>query len=99
MKRTLALVLGVLIIAVYGYYGEFKRVSNALAHVKGVTILVSGYNADISLEEFAFDLRLADGRTNHLYFSETNPIRKMSGQQLDRALEAEVQKLSSQKAE
>ena len=111
MKRILALVLGVLIIAVsplayyrwdsrknhgytYGYYGEFNRVSNALAHVKGVTILVSGYNADISLEEFAFDLRLADGRTNHLYFSETNPIRKMSGQQLDRALEAEVQKLS-----
>ena len=63
MKRTLALVLGVLIIAVsplayyrwdsrknhgytYGYYGEFNRVTHALAGIGDITVRDSWANAD-----------------------------------------------------
>jgi hypothetical protein len=79
----------------FGYYGEFNTVSNALARINDVTILNSWHNADVSLEEFLFEIRTADGPTNRIFFSETNPIRKMSGKQLEAALIAEIDRFPS----
>lgn len=79
----------------FGYYGEFNTVSNALARIGGVTVLNSGYNADVDLEEFLFEIRTADGRTNRMFFGEQSPIRRMSGKQLETALLQELERVSS----
>jgi len=79
----------------FGYYGEFNTVSNALARISSVAILNSGYNADLDLEEFLFEIRTADGRTNRMFFSVKSPIRKMSGKQLETALIQEIERVSS----
>jgi hypothetical protein len=72
----------------FGYYGEFNTVSNALAQISGIEILGSWYNGDVTLEEFGFEIRTADGRPIKLFVSETDPIRKMSGKELEDALVA-----------
>jgi hypothetical protein len=69
----------------FGYYGEFNTVSNALARLPNVRILKSGYNEDVSLEEFNFEIE-RDGRALEIFFSERNPIRRMSGTNLEKAL-------------
>lgn len=69
-----------------GYWGQFNTVSNALARLPGVTIVKSGCNADVTLEEFGFDIVTADGRQVHVWFSEDDPIRKLSGDALSKAL-------------
>jgi hypothetical protein len=79
----------------FGYWGEYNTVSNALVHLPGVTILSSFYNHDITLEEFGFDIRTSEGREVHLGFSETDPIREMSGEKLSRALSEKIQKQAS----
>jgi hypothetical protein len=61
----------------FGYYGEFNRVSNALASIPGVTITRAWQNRDVSLEEFGFSMSVT-GRPVTLAFSETDPIREMS---------------------
>jgi hypothetical protein len=75
----------------FGYYGEFNTVSNTLARLPGVHIVNSGYNADVSLEEFGFEIE-ARGRPLKLFFSEKNPIRGMSGAELEEALSDFVEK-------
>lgn len=74
-----------------GYYGEFNTVSNALAKVAGITILSSWHNADVTLEEFGFDVKTSEGRTLKIYFGETTPVRKLTGDKLNTALAKEIQ--------
>jgi hypothetical protein len=61
----------------FGYYGEFNRVSNALASVSGVVVTQSWHNLDVTLEEFGFGLTFT-GQPVYLFFGETDPIRGMS---------------------
>ena len=61
----------------FGYYGEYNRVSNALASLPGVTITNAWYNRDVSLEEFGFDVLVATGQTARLFFSETDEVRRL----------------------
>ena len=70
----------------FGYFGEFNTVRNALAAIPGVTVLDSGGNEDIVFEELRFDIRTSNGRQLRLWFGEQDPIRKMSGEKLARAL-------------
>ena len=70
----------------WGYWGQFNTVSNAVAKLPGVTIVQSGCNADVSLEEFGFDIVTADGRRIHMWFSEDDPARKLTGEALSKAL-------------
>jgi hypothetical protein len=79
----------------WGYWGQFNTVSNGLAKIPGVTIVKFGCNADITMEEFGFDILTADGRQAHVWFSETDPIRKLSGEALSKALIEKVRKESS----
>jgi hypothetical protein len=78
-----------------GYWGQFNTVSNALAKLPGVTIVKSGANADVTMEEFGFDITTAEGRQVHVWFSETDPIRKLSGEALPKALTEKIRKESS----
>jgi hypothetical protein len=59
-----------------GYYGEFNRVSNALASIPGVTVTQAWQNLDITLEEFGFGITVT-GQPVRLYFGERDPIRSM----------------------
>jgi hypothetical protein len=70
----------------FGYWAEFNCVSNSLAKLPGITIVNSGCNADVTLEEFGFDIRTSDGRTLKLWIGENEPIRKLRGEQLSKAL-------------
>jgi hypothetical protein len=65
----------------HGYYGEFNRVSNALATIPGVTITQSWHNLDVTLEEFGFGFTFG-GHPVRLYFGESDPIRTMSRKDL-----------------
>ena len=40
----------------WGYWGEFNTISNSLAKLPGVNITAPWYNADVTLEEFGFDV-------------------------------------------
>ena len=60
----------------FGYYGDYNRVSNALASIPGVTITQSWHNLDVTLEEFGFSITFT-GRPVRLAFSETDKIRDM----------------------
>lgn len=77
----------------FGYYGEFNTVSNALAHLPDVHVLKSWHNADITLEEFGFDIN-RKGQPLKIAFDESDPIRKMSGADLEKALSQLVEKES-----
>jgi hypothetical protein len=74
----------------WGYYGEFNTVSNSLAKIRGVTIRSSWHNADVTLEEFGFDITTPDGRELKIFFGENSPIRKLSGNELEAALAEEI---------
>jgi hypothetical protein len=74
-----------------GYWGEFNTVSNALAMIGGITILSASYNADVTLEEFGFEVKTTEGRTLKLFYSETTPVRELSGDKLNATLAKEIQ--------
>jgi len=61
----------------FGYYGEFNRVSNALASIPGVSVTQAWHNLDLSLEWFSFGI-MVTGQPLCLTFSETDQIRAMS---------------------
>lgn len=61
----------------FGYYGEYNRVSNALALIPGVAITQAWHNLDLTLEEFGFGITVT-GRPVRLFFGETDHIRTMS---------------------
>ncbi len=73
----------------FGYYGEFNRVSNALASIPGVTITQAWHNLDLTLEEFGFGITFA-GRPASLVFGERDPIREMSRAGAVAALNARI---------
>ncbi len=73
----------------YGYYGEFNRVSNALAAVPGVTVTQSWHNLDVTLEEFGFGLTVT-GQPVRLHFGETDPIRNMRRADAVAALQTQI---------
>ena len=79
----------------FGYWGEFNRVSNALASMPSVALISSGHNHDLTLEEFHFEIRNSEGRELDVWFGEDDPIRSMSGQKLSRALAEKIQKQAS----
>src|SRR6266496_1312189 len=60
----------------FGYYGDYNRVSNALASIPGVTITQAWHNLDLTLEEFGFGITIT-GHPVRLFFSETDKIRDM----------------------
>ena len=64
------------------------------AKIPGVTILKAWYNADITLEEFGFDI-LVQGHSVKLAFEEKDPVRKLSRGDLERALLEMIRKESS----
>jgi hypothetical protein len=80
----------------WGYWSQFNTVSNALANLSGVTILKAGANADVTMEEFGFEVLNSDGRQLHVWFSETDPVRKLSGKALTSALQDKLKKLAVQ---
>ena len=69
----------------YGYYGQFNTISNALTKLPGVTILKSWHNADVTLEEFGFEI-LSRGQQVALAFGENDSIRKRVDRDLEKAL-------------
>jgi hypothetical protein len=73
----------------FGYYGEFNRMSNALASIPGVTVTNWWWNRDITLEEFGFSLTVT-GRPVSLAFGETDPVREMSRGAAARELTARI---------
>jgi hypothetical protein len=79
----------------FGYYGEFNTVSNALASSPGVQIVSSGYNADITLEEFVFTVRTSERKEVKVWFNEGDPVRRMTGPELTAALRAKIERESS----
>jgi len=73
----------------FGYYGEYNRVSNALASIPGVVITQHWHNLDVTLEEFGFDLTIA--RTPiRLFFGEKDTIRSMSREAAMAALKQRI---------
>ena len=73
----------------FGYYGEFNRVSNALAAVPGVTITGSWTNNDVTLEEFSFALAISN-RAVELFFGETDAVRNMKKEAAVAALQGRI---------
>ena len=79
----------------WGYWGEFNNVSNALAQIPGVTVSQAWYNADfLTLEEFGFVIN-SGGRSWRIGFEEKDPIRRLSGNQLQLALGLLVNEMRS----
>jgi hypothetical protein len=72
-----------------GYYGEFNRVAHALSSIPEVTVARSWHNADLTLEEFGFDLTVS-GQPLKLHFSETDHIRSMSREAATAALRSRI---------
>ncbi len=81
----------------WGYWGQFNTVSNSLARLPGVSIIKFGCNADVTMEEFGFDILTSEGRSVHVWFGERDPIRKLSGEALSTALLDKIKKESSNK--
>ena len=75
-----------------GYWGAFNRVSNTLARLPGVTVIRSGYNADVTLEEFGFDIGTSDRKNLHVWFSEDDPIRRLADDGLAKALAERIRR-------
>ena len=72
-----------------GYYGEYNRVSNALASIPGVSITNGWYNGDVTLEEIGFGLTINE-KAVYLFFSETDPIREMKHEAAVAALKGRI---------
>lgn len=73
----------------FGYWGEFNRVSNTIASIPGVAVTTFWHNADVTLEEFGFDVSFK-GTTTSLFFGETNAIRSMPPDQMLIALKRKI---------
>ena len=75
----------------FGYYGEFNRVSNALASLPGITITQAWANCDVTLEEFGFTATTDSGEPVRIAVGERDRMRSLSGDALVQALKAEIQ--------
>ncbi|MEM9018430.1 MAG: hypothetical protein AAGC68_15555 [Verrucomicrobiota bacterium] len=74
----------------FGYYGEFNTVANALEALPDVAIVSSGGTKDVIFEEFHFDVAISGGDPVELWFHESDPIRKLSGKALTKALRKKI---------
>lgn len=81
----------------WGYWGQLNTVSNSLAKLPGINITEAHCNADVTLEEFEFRIVIASGDKVHLYFGETDPVRKLSGQALSERLREIIERELSNK--
>ena len=81
----------------WGYWGQFNTISNSLAKLPGVTIVKCGWNADVTMEEFEFDIVTANGRQIKVQFDGDAPIRKLSGNALSEALLETINEPSTNK--
>ena len=70
----------------WGYWGEFNSISNSLGKIPGIKLSKSGYNDDITVEHFEFDVVTAEGRPLALFFSSSDAVRKLSVPALSKAL-------------
>ena len=75
----------------FGYYGDFNRVSNALASIPGVTVTQSWANCDVTLEEFGFTATMVSGEPVRIAVGERDRIRSLSGDSLVQALKTEIE--------
>jgi hypothetical protein len=73
-----------------GYYGDFNRVSNAIASIPGITVTNFWMNRDYTLEEFGFQLISDTGKPLHVGVGERSPLRTMSRLELVDALKKEI---------
>jgi hypothetical protein len=79
----------------FGYWRAYNNISNSIAQLPGVTIVGTGYNADVTLEEFGFDVKDQNSRVLKIWFNEEDPIRKMTGDQLKSALTKKINEAPS----
>jgi hypothetical protein len=75
----------------FGYYGEFNRVSDALASLPGITVTDSWARCDITLEEFGFTATRASADPVCITVGKSDRIRSLSGDALVQALKTEIQ--------
>jgi len=76
----------------FGYFGDFNRVSNALASIPGITITQACANRDVTLEEFGFTATMGSGQTVRIAVGERDCIRDLSGESLVQALKREIER-------
>jgi hypothetical protein len=69
-----------------------------MTRLPGITIVNSGHNADVTLEEFGFDITTKTGRPLYIWFAEGDPTRALSGERLTKALAERIEKESSNQA-
>ena len=74
----------------FGYYGDFNRVSNALASIPGITVTQAWANCDVTLEEFGFAATMGSGEPVRIAVGERDRIRSLSGDSLIQALKTEI---------
>ena len=82
-----------------GYFGVFNRVRHALPQLPGVTIAREWANRDVTLEEFGFDIHTSTRKGLALDFQESDPIRKLSGESLKRALAERIREKEFDRAQ
>jgi hypothetical protein len=75
----------------FGYWGVFNRFRHALAKLPGITITDDWAHEDSDFEEFSFDIITGDGRALSLFFNESDPARRLSGQPLVTALISRIE--------
>jgi hypothetical protein len=73
-----------------GYYGDFNRVSNALASIPDVLVTEAWANCDVTLEEFGFTATMG-GQSVRIAIGERDRIRELSGESLVQALKREIE--------
>ena len=79
----------------FGYWKSYNNISNSLARLPGVTIVDAGCNADVTLEQFGFDVKTTGGAVLKIWFDESDPIRQMRGEPLKLALANKIRNLST----
>lgn len=79
----------------FGYYGQFNRLRHALNALPGLTVTRDWMNADVTLEEFGFDVQTNGGEPILLDFQENDPARNLSGERLSRALRERIESKTS----
>lgn len=74
----------------FGYWRPYNNIRTSLAQIPRVRIVGTGYNNNVTLREFDFDVITTNGVFLKLWFDETDPIRQMTGDQLSRELSKKI---------
>ena len=71
----------------FGYHGVLNTVVDAFESMSEVEeARIVGYNPDIAIEEMCIGVETGQGQELEIWFSESDPIRKLSGDSLANAL-------------